>query len=276
MAFLDELKKEAQALQELEQSQTQARMMEVTQRFLLVQMKLKEIVLYLQELVKTLNVVAQTSTRTYYVDGFGTVDDYHPERYAVNMERMTIDQKEFINTIFLRYVCKTGKQIEIEKLSPSNVDLQREYLWKANLKFQCTEFKNEKGYVSRAIFHVVNEIPVMLRFTADFEKARIFLHMKNLNGLTINEFSYDPDEINEAMLDELAKLLVAKPNKFMELGRHQQALKQKAVTKREASEPKYTELDPATKAKLEEAAARTGSAGKKGLFDSIKSLLSKG
>lgn len=274
MAFLDELKKEAQALQELEQSQTQARMMEVTQRFLLVQVKLKEILLYLQELVKTLNVVSQASTRTYYVDGFGSIEDYRPERYVVNMERITIDQKEFINTIFLRYACKTGKKIEIEKLSPSNVDLQREYLWKANLKFQCTEFKNEKGYVSRAIFDVSNEIPVMLRFTADFEKSKIFLHMKNLNGLTVNEFAYDPDEIGEAMLDELAKMLVLKPNNFMELGRHQQALKQKAAVKRVAPEAQYTKSAAAEPA-VEEAAAKPEKEAKKGLLGSIKSLLSK-
>lgn len=275
MAFLDELKKEALALRELEQSLTQARMMEVTQSFLLVQSKLKGMLHYLQELTKTLNLMAQPSPRSYYIDGFGTVEDFYPEKYVVNAERFTIDQKEFINVIYLRYVCKTATDIVIEKNSPPMIEMQREYLWKANLKFQCTDFKNEKGFVDRARFTVSNEIPVHIKFTADFEKAKIFLSMKNFNGLTVNEFTYDSDEIDEAMLDEFARFLLGKPSSFMELGRHQQAMRQKVAAKRASTEVEYARTDPRREAKLEKAANGTAKEGKKGLFSSIKSLISK-
>lgn len=275
MAFLDELKKEALALRELEQSLTQARMMEVTQSFLLVQSKLKGMLHYLQELTKTLNLMAQPSPRSYYIDGFGTVEDFYPEKYVVNTERFTIDQKEFINVIYLRYVCKTATDIVIEKNSPPMIEMQREYLWKANLKFQCTDFKNEKGFVDRARFTVSNEIPVHIKFTADFEKAKIFLSMKNFNGLTVNEFTYDSDEIDEAMLDEFARFLLGKPSSFMELGRHQQAMRQKVAAKRASTEVEYAKPDPRREAKLEKAANETVKEGKKGLLGSIKSLISK-
>lgn len=276
MAFLDELKKEALALQELEQSQTQARMMEVTQSFLLVQSKLKQLLHYLQELTKTLNSMAQTSPRTYYIDGFGTVEDFRPEKYVVNTERFTIDQKEFINVIYLRYSCKTATDIVIEKSSPPMIEMQREYLWKANLKFQCTDFKNEKGFVDRARFTVEKEIPVHIKFTADFEKARVFLTMKNFNGLTVNEFTYDADEIDESMLDEFAKFLVGKPSRFMEFGRHQQAMRQKLTAKRVSAGGEHAKPHPRNEAGLENAVRGTGKEGKKGIFSSIKSLISKG
>ena len=271
MAFLDDLKKEAEALKEHELGLTQARMMEVTQSFLLVQSKLKMILLYLQELAKNLNMHPVSPVKTYYIDGFGTIDDYRPEKYVVNAERISIDQREFIKIILLRFVCKTEREIVIEKNIPSMIEMQRQYLWQANLKFQCTEFKNAKGRVDRASFTLVKEIPVHIKFAADFEQARIFLSMKNFNGLTVNEFTYGADEVNENLLDEFAKYLVGKPCTFMELGRHQQALKQKVAARRVSAEPAYARPDP----KLDAQAEGSTKERKKGLLGSLKSLLSK-
>ena len=275
MAFLDDLKKEAQALKEREQNLTQARAQEVTQSFLLVQSKLKIIQLYLQELVNHLNTISANTTRAYYIDGFGTVDDFRPERFVVNTDRFSIDEKEFIKIVYLRFACKTEREIVISKNIPSMIEMQRQYLWQANLKFQCTEFKNAKGLLDRATFNVANEIPVHIKFAADFEQARIFLSMKNFNGLTVNEFSYDADEIDESMLDEFAKYLVGKPNTFIELGRHQQSMKQMVVARRANMGPAYAQLDPEHAARLDAEADGAPKERKKGLFGSLKSLLYK-
>lgn len=275
MAFLDELKKEAEALKEQEQNLTRVRALEVTQSFLLVQSKLKAILLYLQELAKHINTVSANSTRSYYIDGFGTIDDFRPERFVVNSDRFNIDEKEFIKVIFLRFSCKTSQEIVIEKNSPALIDMERQYLWQGNLKFQCTEFKNEKGHVDRATFKVANEIPVHIKFSADFEKAQIFLSMKNFNGLTVNEYTFDADEVDEKLLDEFAKYLVGKPGSFIELGRHQQAIKQKVAVKRANPEAAYVKLDPHTAAKLDANSDGENASGKKGLLGSLRSLLSR-
>lgn len=270
MAFLDELKKEAEARLEQEQNLTQARALEVTQSFLLVQSKLKAMLLYLQELVKNINMLP-IAPKTYYIDGFGAIEDFQPEKFVVNTDRISIDQKEFIKIIYLRFSCKTNREIVIEKSMPAMIEMQRQYLWQANLKFQCTDFKNEKGHVDRASFKVANEIPVHIKFSADFEKAKIFISMKNFNGLTVNEFTYDADEVDERLMDEFAKYLVGKPGNFIELGRHQQALRQKVAVKRANPDATYARLDPAMEAKLDSEKKEA----KKGLMSSLKSLLSR-
>jgi hypothetical protein len=250
-------------------------MQEVTQSFLLVQSRLKMILAYLQELVKHLNTISANTTRSYFIDGFGTIDDFRPERFVVNSDRFSIDEKEFIKAIMLRFACRTDREIVIEKNVSSMIEMQRQYLWQANLKFQCTEFKNPKGLVDRASFNVVSEIPVHIKFAADFEQAKVFLSLKNFNGLTVNEFTYDADEIDEQLLDEFAKYLVGKPNKFMEVGRHQQALRQKVVARRADAEPSYAQLDPEHAARLDAETDGAPMERKKGLFGSLKSLLSK-
>jgi hypothetical protein len=275
MAFLDELKKEAEALREQEQNLTQARAMEVTQSFLLVQSRLRAILLYLQELAKHLNTVSGNMTRSYYIDGFGTVDDFRPERFVVNSDRFNIDEKEFIKMIYLRFSCRTDQEIAIEKNSPALIEMERQYLWRANLKFQCTEFKNEKGHVDRATFSVAKEIPVHIKFSADFEKARIFLSMKNFNGLTVNEFTFDADEVDEKLLDEFARYLAGKPGNFIELGRHQMAIRQKVAVKRASAEAAYVNLDPHVAARLDAGADGEKASGRTGLLGTLKSLLSR-
>lgn len=275
MAFLDELKKEAEALKEQEQSLTQARTLEVTQSFLLVQSKLRATLHYLQELVKHVNTISACVNRSYYIDGFGTIDDFRPVRFVVNTERFSIDEKEFIKVILLRFSCKTDQKIVIEKNSSSMIEMERQYLWQANLKFQCTEFKNEKGHVDRATFDVVNEIPVHIKFSADFEKAKIYLSMKNFNGLTANEYTFDADEVDEHLLNEFAKYLVGKPSNFADLGRHQQAIKQKVAVKRAIPEATYANLDSHAAAKPDANPDEEKASGKKGLLGSLRSLLSK-
>lgn len=269
MAFLDELKKEAQARKDEEACLTQARVMEMTQSFLLVQKKFGIILTYLQELANHLNAISLGGRKSYYIDGCGTIDDFRPDKYTVNAERLIIDQKSFIGAILLKFICRTERELVVEKNSPALIDMQRDYLWQSNLKFQCTEFKNTKGHVERASFKVEGEIPVHIRFSADFEQGRISLSLRNFNGLTTNEFTYDADEIDNALLEEFAKYLVGKQNNFISLGRHQQALKQRVAATRASVE--YAKLDPETEARLD-----GPKEAKKGLLGSLKSLLSKG
>lgn len=268
MAFLDELKKQAELKRQQEQTETQSKLVTVSQNFMAVQTKYKEIQRYLQELVNQLNVLNLDIKRSYFIDGFGLIDDFRPQNYALSIDSIRIGQKDFINTLVLRFKCVTDKVIRFERDTPQKIDNQKEYLWQNNLKYQCTEFRNERGLVTRAVFTVASEIPVTARFSADFEKARITLQVRNLHGLTINEFVYEVNEINQEVLDEFAKFILDKPNRLRELGVHQQA--------------RRTLVRPATAAKTAPPAApgNEGEAEKsqekegKGLLGKLKSLFS--
>lgn len=241
MAFLDELKKEAEAQKQQEQIQTQTKLAAVSQNFLLVQTKFKEIHNYLLELVNQLNVLNLDLVRSYYIEGFGMIDDYRPKDYALSVDSIRIGQKDYANTLVLRYKCASDKVIVIERNVPAQIDNLKDYLWQNNLKYQCTEFKNDRGLVSRAIFNVASEIPVTLRFAADFENAKIFLQMKNFSGLTVGEFTYDAHEITPQLMDELARYLIDKPNNFREVGQHQQSMRELTRQARQPKEVSYAQ-----------------------------------
>ena len=266
MAFLDELKKEAEAQKLQEQTQTQSKLAAVSQNFLHVQIRYKEIHHYLRELVNQLNVLSQDIKRTYMIEGFGQIDDFRPCDYALNIDSIRIGQKDFANTIVFRFKCRTEKEISIERYVPSQIDSLKEHFWQSNLKYQCTEFKNDRGLVARAVFNVTNEIPVTFRFSADFENAKILLQVKNFNGLTVNEYVYEAKEVTAELLEEMAKYVLEKPNKFVQLGRQQQSILEINRQARKTKEAIYAQ------APVQAAADNAPKEG--GLFNRLKSILS--
>ena len=266
MAFLDELKKEAEAQKLQEQTQTQSKLAAVSQNFLLVQHKYKEIHHYLRELVNQLNILSQDIQRTYMIEGFGQITDFHPCDYALNIDSIRIGQKDFANTIVFRFKCRTEKEITIERNVPTQIDNLKEHFWQSNLKYQCTEFKNDRGLVARAIFNVTNEIPVTFRFTADFETAKVMLQVKNFNGLTVNEYVYEAKELTAEFLEEMAKYVLEKPNKFVQWGRHQESILENNRQARKSKEAVYPQAPTIPEA---------GNAPKEGgIFNRLKSILS--
>ncbi len=265
MAFLDDLKKQAEAQKLQEQTQTQSMLAAVSQNFMLVQTKLKEMHHYLRDLVNQLNVLNQDIKRTYMIEGFGLIDDFRPRDYALNVDSIRIGQKDFANTMVFRFKCATEKEISVERNVPGQIDNLKEYLWQNNLKYQCTEYKNDRGLVARAVFNVTNEIPVTFRFSADFENAKIFLQVKNFSGLTVNEYVYEANEMTAEFLDELAKYVLEKPNKFRELGRHQQSMRELTRQVRQQKEATYAQASAASE--LDDAVKNGG------FFNRLKSML---
>ena len=267
MAFLDDLKKEVEAQKQHELQQTQSKLVAVSQNFLLVQKKYKEVHHYLLELVNQLNVLNLELKRSYYIEGFGMIDNFRPRDYALSIDSIRIGQKDFANTLMLRFKCATDKTITVERNVPTQIDNLKDYLWQNNLKYQCTEYKNERGIVSRAIFNITSEIPISIRFSADFENAKIFIQMKNFGGLTVNEYKYDADEVGSELLDEMAKHLIDKPNVFRDLGRHQQSMREFTRQARQSKEVNYAQ-SPAVEEDEEDAEKSAG------FFGRLKSILS--
>lgn len=265
MAFLDDLKKEAEAQKQQELLQTQSKLVAVSQNFLLVQKRYKEVHRYLLELVNQLNVLNLDLKRPYYIESFGMIDNFRPRDYALSVDSIRIGQKDFANNLMLRFKCVTDKTITVERNVPSQIDSLKEYLWHNNLKYQCTEYKNERGIVARATFNITNEIPIAVRFSADFENAKIFLQMKNFGGLTVNEYIYDADEVTSELLDEMAKYLIDKPSRFRDMGVHQEKMREST---RQARQPKPVNYANSPASVEDEDEVPSG-----GFFDRLKSIL---
>lgn len=248
MKYIDELKKEAEERKQREALETQSKLSTLGQNFMQLQAKLREIYTYLDDLVKQLNVVKPNVPRSYHLEGLGGLEGLNQKEYALNKTHKSIDNKDFIDTITLRFKCAAEGSLSTEKDTPGLIKTMCEHLWDFNIKFNLQEIKNQRGFVDRAVFKVPREVPVTVAFSGDLEISKINIEAKNLERLGENNFSYEIDEVNEHLLEEFSKLLVGKPNHFRQIGIHQSTARSTPLGKTSILDTQYKiEQDPEVK-----------------------------
>jgi hypothetical protein len=89
----------------------------------------------------------------------------------------------------------------------------RETLWNLNLRFNKRDMQAGAG----SVFVVDAYVPVSIEFEANYDKNAIQLKLKNLGTLGIVKYFFDPSKISGELMDELAKCVLRRPNRFDEL-----------------------------------------------------------
>ena len=266
MGLLDDLKQQADSLRQKQQV-TQA---ELNEHLLLAHAKLKDGLHYLVDLFNSLNVIKPVVPRFYSLEGGNTqLENLMQCDYNCNGRRLTVDHRDYIEAIVLRFRCVADGNITLEKQSDPMVNRLRDHLWTHALKFEVTEVRNERGYVERGIFTVKCEVPVTITISGDLEKAQIKIVTKNLEKLGEYVYIYEFDEFGKEVLEELGKVIIAKPNAFRTTGKRQQAM----ATTTNSRVPREAVVD-ALAAKRDPGTEADGDAGK-GLMHNIKSLLKR-
>jgi hypothetical protein len=265
MGLLDDLKQQADSLREKQQV-TQSAYDQNLQR---AHAKLQEGLRYWLDLFNSLNIIKLPVPRYYYLEGGVTrLENLLQCDYKANARRLTIDHHDYVEAIELRFHCMAEGSLTLEKESEPMVRRLRDHLWANNLKFDVKEVRNERGYVERGIFTVKCEVPVAITIAADLDNAQIRTVTKNLEKLGEYAYLYDFDEFDRDVMEELGKVIVARPNTFRTMGRHQQAMTT-PVTRmpRAQAEPPVEPPQPAQSHATEP--------GAKSLLGNIKSLLTR-
>jgi hypothetical protein len=269
MGLLDDLKQQADSLRQKEQVSQE----EISQNLLLAHAKLKDALHYWVELFNSLNVIKPPIIRVYYLEGGATrLDNLLQSDYNVNGRRLTVDHKDYIEAIILRFRCASDQRLTIEKQTDPVVQRMREHLWSNNLKFDLKEIRNERGYTERGIFTLPCEVPVVVTMSGDLENGRIKIVAKNLEKFGEYTNQYDFDEFGKEVLEELGKVIIAKPNNFRTLGRHQESLRA-TTTRPPQPAAKAAPQYPAEPAPAPAAAADGNGDPTKSFLGSIKSIL---
>ena len=239
MSLLDDLKQQADSLRQKQQVTQE----EINQNLLAAHAKLNEALRYWVDLFNSLHVIKPVISRSYYLEsGAIKLENLLQCDYNVNGRRLTADHKDYIEAVVLRLRCLADQKLTIEKKSDPMVQRLREHIGSNNMKFDLKELRNERGYVERDIFTIAVEVPVSITITADLEMARIKIATKNLERLGDCVYVYDFDEFGKDLLEELAKLIIAKPNNFRTMGRRQEAVLTTTTTRaaRAAVEHRFT------------------------------------
>jgi hypothetical protein len=209
MGLLDELKQEAESLKTRDDEDTQETPQvdtEVVRRQL--EPKMKALYKYFTEFSEHLNVVSPDVSGDYLLEGLGTLTNLRQGDY-----KLATDEPNSVQKFTFHWSCSRQGRQEFKVGNPIIAEKHREALWNYNLKFNKRDLQNGAG----AIFVVEAFVPVTCEFEADPAKNVIRVKLKNLGALGIINHAYPPDKVNEELMDEFAKLVLRRPNRFDEL-----------------------------------------------------------
>jgi len=170
--------------------------------------KMKALYKYFTEFNEHLNVVSPDVSGDYLLEGLGTLTNLSQGDY-----KLATDDPKSIQKFTFHWSCSRQGRQEFKVENPHIAEMHRETLWNLNLKFNKRDLQQGAG----SVFVVDAYVPVSFEFEADPVKNAICLKLKNLGSLGIVNYSYHPDKINAELMDELAKCVLRRPNRFDEL-----------------------------------------------------------
>ncbi len=207
LSLLDELKLEARDVETREQEKQRAKEQQKEAVRERLAPHMRALYRYLTNLAGELTRVNPEVVTTYTVEGYGALPDLRQHGYKVFAEDPeTIDHFTFS-------CVREGEGVhEFRKELREEITRQREYLWSHNLRFG---FK--VGTDGVGVFTLQPWVPVAFDFSSDLDQGRIRLGVRNAIYLGKTTYTYDPGAINAGFMDELARYIVRRPNRFDEL-----------------------------------------------------------
>lgn len=207
MGVLEELKQQAEkAKAEREkQEQSERGQRKALERRLIA--RIDELYGYFKEFQQQLNVVNPEVALDFYITDVCTLKNLRQQNY-----RITTDGSGELRRFTLHYDC-VGKGIKEVKF-PSLVlaEQKKDRLQRCNLRFKLKQYSP-----SHHSMLIESFVPVSFRFKVDVDRAAIRLKVRNKPMPGSSNYTYDADEINAEFMDELAKYILDKPNRFDEL-----------------------------------------------------------
>ena len=214
MSFLNQLKAQARALQ----SEHSAQQTHHAASTALTEAASKTAWLYLDDLVKQLNVIGPNGP-ALNLDGKTHWPAMKLVDFRVDARKKKLRDQEVYDYIAVgwRMVPHDGAPTEGSVSANFPPDLARieARLSMGNVQHERVNVRHpEKNTLQAIRFDYTTQARGGVTITADHDDARLVFRLTNLQGFGIVNTTYPADQIQGALLDELAKLIVGQPSRF--------------------------------------------------------------
>lgn len=266
MGLLDDLKQQADALKAQDTDKTES----LRGNAVAVDHALRRAFLYMNDLGKQLNVVKMPSPFVYKLPTVGDIAGLTFKDFFCDFRSKHFIDKDYYGEVHVATRCWSDKVLSIKK-GPDDMEKFRDILWQYNIEHKSEQYRDQRKVITHEIFEVKCDFRVQAKFEGDHESGRLKIMAKNVGDFTIDVFQMTALEFNDKAVEEFAKYFIGRPNAWADIVKAS-VLNRKAaapVAPKPKAAPAYVP-PPAAKA-----APAPASEEKKGLFDSLKSLIKK-
>ena len=210
MGLLDDLKKQAELVKTQQLSQQSLR----EDNLRLVEEKMKQTFGYLNDLLKQLAVLKPVNPLVFSLPGLGDFKDLGFAESFIDYRRKRVNDREYFDVISFYIKWGSGQTILIDRDMPAAALKVRDALFAYGLKFQEEEVRGQRGTAAIWRFTVNSNIVTDIVIRADHDQGGLIITGKNLERLGNDAFAIPANDVNEALLEEFAKILLGRPGGF--------------------------------------------------------------
>ena len=219
MGILDDLREQANQKQAEQHEDALAR--EKLEHNYQVQIlpKMQQLFSYFKELTEYLSVIEEPIEIFNYSDRYSGLSVLYQQDYRLSSDKHGgIANYEKLTEVNLRYnLLNTEEEDLIHHVENKlESDQEKDFLSSHKIKFQCGQhLGNTKG--GATTFHIQRRIPVLFQFVVDYNKSQIILHIHNHEDFEQRRQVINPNHINEAFMDKLARYILRKDTEFIRI-----------------------------------------------------------
>jgi len=208
MGLLDDLKKQA----DMVKSQQLSQLSMLQESIKLVESKMHQTFLYLNDLLKQLAVLRPTNPTAYSIPGIGDFQNLEFAESFIDYRKKKIGEKDYYNVITFFIKWAAPESLTIERDMPAAIQKVRDVLWSFALKFTEEEIKKPGGGFQKMKFNLPSAITCDITITADHDNGRLVVKGKHFLRLGADELRIPAGDVDEALLEEFAKMLIGQPS----------------------------------------------------------------
>ncbi|MEM7251596.1 MAG: hypothetical protein AAF493_09260 [Pseudomonadota bacterium] len=234
MGVLDDLKREAKQIKELQAEATEKATQERESTAKRIEPRMTRLAQYLSEMATNLNVVDPDVRVDYEVPGAGLLKSLRQCDYRANVP----DSRRPDEVIF-QFVCRRDGSVNFEVEGKALAQRTRQRLWDHNLRFSSKLSADGDGS-----FSLERAITVSFEFTAQLDDGTIRLRVRNLDDLGSHNMHYQPEQLDDEFLEELGRAVLRKSNRFSELSGNTLSEDARRQLQQKLARDQYQKLSP--------------------------------
>ena len=213
MGLLDDLKRQAEALQARQNTDTAA----LERNTQLADAACKTAFTYLDTLVRQLIVLKPVSKARYELDRKTRLEGLPMTQLKVDARRKMLRGQEVFDHVVVHGRLANGQRLNLVKDFLPDIEKLEPRLRASGAPVNAQPVRHpESNKLVEMRYEVPVDFVISARFTPDHDRARIGIRVQNFDGFETVDLELPATEIGTTRLDELARWLLGEPHRFLD------------------------------------------------------------
>ena len=217
MSFLDDLKRQAEALKAQQTGDAAA----LARNTALTEAACKTVFNYFNQLVQQLNVLQPASHARFMLDRQNSFDGLRLTDFRADSRRKPLRNEDVFDNLVMHWQLKTGQKLQLMKDFITDIEKLESRLRQSGAAVENEAVRDQdNGKLKGRRYTFVADFFASVRVTPQHDTARLQFQLQNLDGLETIGVEFPATEVGSARLDELARWIAGHPHQFLKDGQN--------------------------------------------------------